>query len=190
MLIAITMPKKRSLTILLTTVLRLLSALLIYIRPIEGMVIYILLDSYDSLWLEGVGGLTYKEYQRVDKAIDVTSYLMLLPLGLKYDSFIVLLMLLLFRIVGTFLFYLRESEYYLILFPNLFLIYLFFVILIGEKFLVLTKYTGEYYSVLGVVILGQILIEVVYHFIYPNYLQSGVLRQVLSLFGYNSRRKI
>lgn len=176
--------KKRSLIVFLTTILRLLSALFIYLRPLEGMVVYILFDSFDTLLLEDMGNLTYKQYHSVDKVIDVATYLTLLPLGLKYGVFSILLMLLLFRVIGTLFFYFRRNGYYLILFPNFFLTYLFFIILVGERILIFSNYF------LWIVILGQIFTEIVYHFIYPNYLNSGILRQILKLFGYNRKRVI
>lgn len=181
--------KKRSLAILITFAFRFFSAILIYWNPVLGIVVYVLFDSWDTLILEDWGGMGFKDYHRIDKVIDVTTYLILLPIGFRYQIFLPLLALLVFRIVGTFLFYLKRKEYYLIVFPNFFLVYLFFMILVSEKVFVFYN-SLSYVFAFVLLFLGQVILEIVYHYIYPNYLTSGLLRRNLSLLGYKKERKL
>jgi hypothetical protein len=174
---------KASVTVI---VLRILSSFLIYAQPLLGIGIYMLFDAYDTLLLEDIGGMTYSEYERIDKIIDSLTFLILLPLGLKYGNFIVLAVLLVLRIIGTALFIFRKKEYYLILFPNFFISYLFLAIFLKE----MGFGSGFGFPLLVLLILFQLSLELLYHYVYPHFLHDGILRKTLSLLGYNSKRRV
>jgi len=170
-------------------ILRVLASLLIYIQPLLGIMIYVLFDSYDTLLLEDIGGMTYMEYERLDKIVDSATFLILLPLGLKYGNFAVLVALLIFRLVGTLIFYVKKKEYYLILFPNFFVSYLFLTIVLKE---IVSEPVGKslYFVAMILLVFFQLSLEILYHYVYPHYLRQGLLRKILGLLGYNSKRRI
>lgn len=97
-----------------------------YIIIIVGLV---LLDSVDNRVDKKCDTKTF-EYQSKDKIVDIVSYIFLLPVLKNVSAF--LYFLILYRIIGVFLFIYTKKSYWLIVFFDFIKEYLFFLALVNK----------------------------------------------------------
>ena len=162
---------------------------MVYVNPFLGLALYMVFDGCDTFILEDFGGLNYFEYENLDKVIDSVTFLILLPIGFKYGVFYALLALLIFRLLGTFIYLLRRNEKYLILFPDFYISFLFFTIILKETGLYPKNNLSEYIFLLAGLIIFQLSMEIVYHYVYPKLWKGeGMSRKLLRIFGYKRKR--
>lgn len=174
--------------IIAVSLFRFLSAFTIVIDPFWGMIIYLVFDNLDSFILEDYAKVKYVDYELVDKIIDWLTYFVMLFVAFQYGYFAIFLGLFLFRTIGFLLFEITTNEKYLMLFPNIFEALFVLLISIGSKYTLPTEGTFLYWFLIIFFIAGQILREVIIHYIYPKHFHSGIIRYFLKKFGYSKKR--
>ena len=100
--------------------IRILGALYILVNPFWGLIISLFLDYLDSIVLMDYAGFSFREYQKVDKRIDWTTYPFMLIAATRVGYYDIFLGLLLFRLVGQIMFEILKNERVLLVFPNVF----------------------------------------------------------------------
>lgn len=97
---------------------RFLAYFLIYLSPVWGMVLAIFLDSWDWDYLEKYK-VSKDWYHRIDKVVDYLEYLVIIPLILGTPIASLYMIFLVWRTIGTILYFFAGMKTRLfILFPN------------------------------------------------------------------------
>jgi hypothetical protein len=114
----------------LAIVLRLAAALLIFIAPLEGILLSFIFDHLDS-YLWAYSGLTKKEYHEIDKPLDFLTYIPELLVVIDTPIRLLALFLFLYRTLGHVLYSMTGNHKIFLLFPNFFEHYVlaYFIIL-------------------------------------------------------------
>ncbi len=106
-------------TVLVVTFVRLVAALSLFYWPLWGFVVVVLLDWFDSYIVIHRLGFSRVEYQRWDKLVDWASQLVMVVMGSMHGLGVAMILLLLYRLIGHFVFIKTGNTKYFILFPNL-----------------------------------------------------------------------
>ncbi|MEK7450272.1 MAG: hypothetical protein AAB019_12420, partial [Planctomycetota bacterium] len=88
--------------------------------PLAGWFIIFFVDTIDYFFALR-GGLTYAQYQLVDKSLDILNrfYFVVPALIFNWPVRDLFLLLFFYRLIGDFLYFKDKSEKYFFLFPNL-----------------------------------------------------------------------
>ncbi len=105
---------------ILAAIVRILSLLVIIKWPLAGWFIIFFVDTIDYFFALR-GGLTYAQYQLVDKSLDILNrfYFVVPAIIFSWPVRDLFLLLFLYRLIGDFLYFMNKSEKYFFLFPNL-----------------------------------------------------------------------
>lgn len=172
------MPKDKYLThpIVLTVIfLRLLSAVFIIFNPFWGLIIYLIFDQFDAFFLESRAGLSWNEYQQLDKKLDWFGIGAMFMVLKNYYLPWLLLIPIVYRLIGQILFMMNKKQGTLIFFPNFF--EAFFI-----WFIFFRNFDTNYFW-LSLAFVLQILIEIFLHRIWPNYLKVHGQPKIFRIFG-------
>ncbi len=128
--------------------LRILSAPLIFILPLQSIILSVFLDIIDGDFACKV--VTKKNYQLIDKNLDLWWFINILIYSfINYPNYkTYLLILFLYRLIGQLIFYFNHNRKVLMFFPNFFE-WIFFLIFFGKN----------YYPFTLIVFLAKILQE-------------------------------
>lgn len=101
-------------------IVRILSLLVIIKWPMYGWFIIFFVDTIDYFFALR-GGLTYAQYQLVDKSLDILNrfYFVVPAIIFSWPVRDLFLLLFLYRLIGDFLYFKNKSEKYFLLFPNI-----------------------------------------------------------------------
>ena len=120
--------------VIVTLLVRLLTALYILFDPFWGVVLSMFFDTFDNRVLLRKAKMDRGEYTVIDKRVDWVSYMVMLYVASFTDVFPVLLILLAFRFIGQLLFERTKNERYLVYFPNFFELAFFAFVSISYQF--------------------------------------------------------
>jgi len=101
------------------TTLRLGAALLILVRPLGGFILSLLLDFLDGRVFILKLSLERHAYHRWDKIMDTATFISELAVVSRFGLFVPFFLLLLWRLMGTVLYFLKGNEDIFVVTPNL-----------------------------------------------------------------------
>lgn len=102
----------------LVIILRLILPPFILFHPLLIFILVSLLDCVDFVLLRGAG-LEMKDYQRIDKSLDLYFQFFMMLFGLSTGYFVIFLALYLYRLLGIFFYFKRLNRHWLVASPNL-----------------------------------------------------------------------
>lgn len=156
--------------LLLTALVRIGASSFFFVDLWMGWIIWVILDSLDSIPWRNFAKLTTIEYEIFDKYVDDVVYIVMLLVSIQYGVFWPLLVLVFARVIGEILFFKTKDEKYLIYFPNLFEPYWLWAVaaaspLVPSFFDVFKTTNGLIYLVLF-----KMLHEFIKHYFGPKYI--------------------
>lgn len=104
----------------LVTFARCGGAFIVFINPLWGYIVYIILDIADGQILPNFAGMSPLVYHIWDKYVDLFVFIVMLFSSVSYGVFNLLLILLLYRLIGQIIFWKTKNDRYLLAFPNMF----------------------------------------------------------------------
>ncbi len=150
--------------VIITLLLRLLAAFYILFDPFWGILISMLVDTFDNQFLMRRAGMSRDYYEIFDKRVDWVTYIIMLYVASFTDVFGILLVLLAFRFIGWVLFEKTKNERYLVYFPNFYELAFFAFVSINYQFGV--DFTNNLYIWL-IIFVVQIAREYLLHIYWP-----------------------
>lgn len=102
---------------LIVILARVASALYILVSPVWGYIWTVLFDYIDAIVFLHVQGISRRQYHYVDKNLDFVYFAVMLVVDSKYGLFIPLSLLLLYRLIGQYLYLQTHKITTFIFFP-------------------------------------------------------------------------
>lgn len=111
-------------------ILRLLSSFSMFLSPFWGFIAYVTIDFFDSYILVDYLKLSKNQYDKIDKILDFTGYIVMLIISVQNPNFLLLFCFFLLRLIGQIVYMFNDKEIDFIIFPNFFeVMFLYFVLL-------------------------------------------------------------
>ena len=172
--------------ILAVCAIRILGALYILVNPFWGLIISLFLDYLDSIVLMDYAGFSFREYQKVDKRIDWTTYPFMLIAATRVGYYDIFLGLLLFRLVGQIMFEILKNERVLLVFPNVFEVAFFaFVALRSVGIFIPITNNPAWIEVIALTVIRELWL----HWVWPTHIGQRAYRPFSTrLMGLKDRR--
>ena len=140
---------------LLISFFRLIVPIFIFFRPFPVFLTFTFLDLIDYGPFKATK-MGEKEYQRIDKSLDLYSQLFIMLFGLGTGYSLVFLFLFLYRLVGTIGFLVTNKHLFLLIFPNL-------IEAIFLAYVISLYFTFNFPQALGVLVVLKMIQEVFLH---------------------------
>lgn len=152
------------------SVIRISSALLIFLYPFWGFVLTCILDILDAQVLIRLVGISREKYHLWDKNMDWLTYVVMLTYGSNHGFFLPLFLLLFFRFAGQFMFLRTGSVRYFILFPNFFeAVFLWFILFYPASGPILLQ-QGYKWPALALFVSAKYVQEISLHLVWTSWL--------------------
>ncbi|MBI2103605.1 hypothetical protein HYT59_01215 [Candidatus Woesebacteria bacterium] len=169
-------------------VVRILSALTIFINPFWGFWIYATVDVFDSFFLFYWARISLGEYHLIDKYLDWIGYIVMIIVSIKLMAFPLLLALFLLRLFGQIVFLVTREDKYFIFFPNFFEFSFAYVVFLEARGINLLSTKLEYYLIYSVILLIQIIREVGLHLWWPRYWRKNGNPEFMRDLGFKIKK--
>ena len=160
---------KSSFLVFLIAILRIGAALVLFYDVFLGFFATILFDCVDYWILKAWQGNSWDNYEVIDKVLDIVPYTIMLLLSLSHPAFLFIAILFIYRMIGEIIFFITKKEFCFIIFPNLFIVAFFGLVVARSVGLVLDMTSLKHVVLLTFFFIMWWDLELNMHFYWPKY---------------------